>query len=127
MALAVTITSVEASGNCIRIGFRVVPSGVYTTAIGGDPLNLATATQGIGFEGPAAAIPSSLPPIDLKISNVSGLLGYRCLPVIGATQATCALTWESIATLGTELGTGAYPAAIIAATWVGTALFKKGL
>jgi hypothetical protein len=125
MPLAISITSIEASGNALRVGFNVTPSGNYTTGIGGDTLNFTTATQDPVFEGPAASIPSSLAPIELNVWSQSGQTTYEYRPVVGATPATCAML--VLTAYNTEHGTGAYEAAILADSIHGTAVFKKGV
>ena len=121
MALQVQIVRITPIGNQVRVSFNVIPSGNYTTGIGGDPLNFANAIADPSFFGAVASIPSSQGPVDLDVWDVGGNLANGVFPVKGSTQANSAVKFSSA--FNTELGTGPYPASILNSVLEGEAVF----
>lgn len=132
MAATVQINAVEGSGQFIIAYFTVVLSGSYVQ--GGDTVNFLTAIQGSGFIGQAGPwLPSSGNPIiDLDFWSVGGNLSNTYTPVIG-TGASALSTCKIKVTTGsaggasgyTELGAGAYPAAVTGDTINGQLVLNK--
>jgi hypothetical protein len=94
---------------------KVTPSGNYVTAVGGDALNLnpsaLTDPNGVGLLGQPLSQPTEPPSIEGE-----ALAGYYAQLVPGATLDANKITfWVSEAG---ELGSGAYPAAILNGTLV---------
>jgi hypothetical protein len=118
--LTPTITYVHAQGSVIRVGFNLTPSGTYTTAVGGDTINLATAAVDPSYVGMVPAIEALGAPIDFDIWDVSGNLANTYFPIMGNAQTNSKLKIASA--FNTELGTGAYPGTI---KLIGEAVFNK--
>lgn len=123
--LTPTITYIGKVGSQIRVGFKLAPSGTYTT--GGDTVDLATAATDPALIGPGTAIPASTAPINIDIWDESGNVGVTAgtavFPVAGTNSSNCKM--KCVTALGTELGNGlAYPASVLAATLVGEASFN---
>jgi hypothetical protein len=125
MALAISITSIMATGAQLRVAFNITASGTYTTAVGGDTLNFTTATQDAAYQGMVAQIESGAAPVSLDIWDAGGNLANGLFPVLGTTQANCKLKFTSA--FNTELGTGAYPGAITGTKLQGEAVFVKNV
>ena len=91
----------------------ITPSGNYTTAIGGDPLDLNPKTftdpNGVGVLGEPLNQPKTPPTIQAQ-----ALDGYYAQLIPGATLGANAIAFYEAE--GTELGNGAYPAAILNGT-----------
>jgi hypothetical protein len=120
MALACTITYVAQDGSQIRIGFKVTPSGTYTT--GGDILNFVTASQDPIFVGSVAQVIALNPPLSFDVWTNGGNITTFYAPVLGTTIANCKVKVASA--LGTEAtGGSAYPASVLADTIIGEATF----
>jgi hypothetical protein len=124
MAMAVSITYVDATGPVIRVGFNLTPSGTYTT--GGDTVNLASATQDPAFQGMLPQIEALGAPIDLDIWDGGGNLANPVFPVLGSTQANNKV---KVATaFNTELGNAvSYSGNLISggSKLMGEAVFQK--
>ena len=123
MALITTITYISKSGGSqLRVGFKCVPSGNYTT--GGDVLNLATAAQDAAFVGLAAAVEALGAPLALDVWSNNGNITTFYVPIAGTNPSNNKL---KVATaLGAEAtGGAAYPASAIADIIVGEATFNN--
>lgn len=123
MPLQVQITNIQPIGNQLRVAFKVIPSGSYTTAIGGDTLDFTKATVDPSYVGMAPAIPASQGPICLDVWDAGGNIANGVQAVMGTTQANSKVKFTSA--FNTELGTGAYPAPILATQLQGEAIFNK--
>lgn len=110
MPLALSITNIQETAQGICVSGNLAASGSYTTAVGGDTVDFTKTTQDAAFLGTAAFLNSSQPPVSLDIWDASGNLANGFFPVLGTTAANCKLKITSA--FNTELGTGAYPAAI---------------
>lgn len=124
MAMAVSITYVDAAGPVMRVGFNLTPSGTYAT--GGDTVNLAAATQDPLFQGEIAQIMALGNPINLDIWDQGGNLANPVVPVLGTLQTNCKV--KVITAFNTELGNGtSYAGNLISggSKLVGEAVFAK--
>jgi hypothetical protein len=116
---------IRAVGPLVEVWGKIVASGNYTTAVGGDTTDFTKMTQDPSFSGPAVAIDSSQPPIQFDAWSEAGLITYQYAANIGSGQNNCQVKVGANATFGTELGTGAYPAAVTGDTIAFYAAFKK--
>jgi hypothetical protein len=107
MSLAVQITYVSPAAGPIRIGFKLVKSGNYVTAVGGDTVDFTKATADPSFVGTVPAIEALGAPLNLDVWDVSGNLATVVVVTIGTTQANSKVQLET--GVNTELGSGAYP------------------
>lgn len=123
--LQVQIVRVVPIGMQVRVSFNVIPSGNYTTGVGGDPLNFANAIADPSFFGNVPLINSDQAPVDLDVWDAGGNLANGVFPVLGTTQANCAVKFTSA--FNTELGTGAYPASILNSKLMGEAIFPANV
>lgn len=106
MALAITVTAVNAVGNQMRVLCTLTPSGSYVA--GGDTLDFTTvmgAAHGIGV------FVASLPPIDGQGSTTTG---YDADFVPGTTLSNGKVKFLTGA--NTEISASAYPSQLIADT-----------
>lgn len=120
MALQVQITYVTPNAGPIRVGFNLVKSGTYVTAVGGDSIDFTTATQDPLFIGAAASIESLGAPISLDIWDASGNLATYVTVTLGTTLKNSKVQLQTA--INTELGSGAYPTTM---KLIGEAVFTK--
>jgi len=123
MSLQVKITSVQAVGQQLRVAFNLIPSGNYTTAVGGDTLDFTTAVPDPAFVGMLAAIESFGPALSLDVWDAGGNLANGIFPVIGTALNNNKVKFTSA--FNTELGSGAYPGSITGSKLQGEAIFNK--
>src|SRR6267142_1100828 len=89
----------------------LVLTGNYVT--GGDTIDFTAAVADPALVGGAGAfLECSLPLQQLDIWSQSGNIANTYFPVIGTTQKNCKV--KIVSAFNTELGAGAYPAAILA-------------
>ena len=126
MALAVTIIKQTVMQNQLRMIFSVVPSGNYTTAVGGDTLNFLSATY------PSGGVPNfTKSPKTVNISSQPSAAstspsGYIYQFNLGTTPANGKMSvFQSAGSAAplAELGTGAYPAGVTGDNIIGEAVF----
>lgn len=120
MALQVQITYVNPTAGPIRVGFNLVKSGSYVTAVGGDTVDFTKATQDPLFIGSAASIEALGAPVSLDIWDVSGNLATFVTVTMGATAANSKVQLQTA--VNTELGSGAYPSPM---KLIGEAVFTR--
>lgn len=123
MPTAVTITGVYEQQGGVLVTGKIKLSGSYTTAVGGDTVNFATATQDPLFLGMASYIPSSQPPMNLDIWSQGGQFVDGYVASIGTTPANCKVI--IITALNSELGSGAYSAGLLADNIAFMAVFPR--
>ena len=121
MALAMSITSVQAAGQQLRVTFKLAASGNYST--GGDTVNFATATQDPLFQGMIAAIEALGAPLYMSVQSNSGNIANLYFPVLGTGPTNNKL--KIISAYNTELSAGPYPGGVTGDTIVGEAIFAK--
>ena len=119
MAITPNIIDYTPAHKNSQIFVQLVPSGTYTQ-VTGDLVNLANAVNvnGQDMEGffETSIVPPSLEVIDLYTTAPVG--GYTAtLQVTGKTYQTYVIRFYAIVS-GTELATGAYPAAITGGTLI---------
>src|SRR5208282_2029873 len=103
MPMAVSITSINTAGQNIMVTFNLKASGSYVTAVGGDVINFATATQDPAFLGLVAAVISSqLLQLDVW-SQGGNLLNQYIANKTGVNPATGGKVIVGSTTFGTEL------------------------
>lgn len=112
MPVSVSIQNINAQNNgAIVVTGKLIFSGNYPT--GGDTVDFTAAVADPALVGGAGPfIESSLPPMNFDAWSQTGLLADAYLPVIGTTQKNNKV--KVVTAFGTELGAGAYPAAVIA-------------
>lgn len=120
MPLQVQITYVTPTAGPIRVGFNLVKSGTYVTAVGGDTVDFTSATQDPSFVGAAASIESLGAPISFDVWDVSGNLATFVTPTLGTTLKNSKVQLQTA--VNTELGSGAYPSPM---KLIGEAVFTK--
>ena len=121
MALAMSITSLQAAGQQIRVTFKLAASGNYSA--GGDTVNFATATQDPTFQGMVAALEALGAPVYMHIESNSGNIANLYFSILGTNPTNNKL--KIITAYNTELGAGAYPGGVTGDTIVGEAIFNK--
>jgi hypothetical protein len=128
MSWNVLISSIDAAGQTIYVTFNLslVQAGGYTTNVGGDAINFATAGQDPSFIGMLAAVESSQL-VNIDMWSMGGNVARSYFPnKVGVSPATGAKLKIGGA-FGAELGTGAYPSDVIADTVTGMAVFTHML
>lgn len=127
MPLQVQVTAVKSEGDHLRVSFNLIPSGNYTTAVGGDTVDFTKATVDptatSGKVAAAVPIQSDQGPVEFDVWDSGGNLANGVFPAMGTAQNNNKLKFTSA--FNTELGTGAYPAAILASKLQGEAIFPK--
>lgn len=121
MAITVAVTSVDATQNGVIVEGTLTPSGNYTT--GGDTVNFSTLAQ-IPSNGNARGL------IEIAEQPASGSTpsGYLLYLIAGSTMANWLLfVGTAVAQPTTQLGAGAYPAGLLAATIQFRAYFPFGV
>jgi hypothetical protein len=130
MSIQVQIQNIEASGDVVFVSGKLIPSGNYVTGgvnggSGGDVVDFTKAILDPAFSGIAVAIPSSKAPTNFQVESQGSVLGYQYLSTVGSAQNNCKFVVGALNTFGTELASGAYPAAILADNIGFTAIFQK--
>lgn len=119
-AQQVQITYVTPAAGVIRVGFNLVQSGTYVTAVGGDVVDFTKATQDPAFVGMLPAIEALGGPISLDIWDVSGNIADTYFAVLGAAQNNSKV--KICSSFNGELASGAYPTTI---KLIGEAVFNR--
>lgn len=124
MALAVQITSLEASGQQLCLNFNLVASGNYST--GGDTVDFTQAVAAAALQNPAWAgvVETSQGPVNLSIWSAGGNLTRNYAAKQGTALNNSKLKLGG-ATYNSELAAGAYPADVTGDTIQGVAVFNK--
>lgn len=120
MSLKVQIAYVSPGPGPLRVGFKLVKSGTYVTAVGGDTVDFTQAIQDASFVGAAAAIEALGAPLNLDVWDVSGNLATVVTVTLGAAQNNSKVQLQTA--INTELGSGAYPNPM---TLIGEAVFNR--
>lgn len=120
MPLAVAISYVKSDGQMIRVGFNITPSGNYVP--GGDPVNLAAASQDPAFVGLVAAVEALGAPVSLDIWDAGGGIQSGLFPVLGTNPTNSKM--KVTTAFNTEAGAVAYSGLGIVKA-VGEAVFNK--
>jgi hypothetical protein len=135
MPLQVSIQSVDALGAEIYVSFNLTPSGSYTTAVGGDPLNFTSggtlpAVADPAYIGLAATIISSqLLQCDVWSQGGNLVRQYVVNKTSSSPTSGSKLKLSAASTFGTEQTTAAYSslADVVADILTGFAIFTKML
>ena len=128
MSVAIQISNIDGLGTALVVKGFLVPAGIYPT--GGDVVDFtgvnSTITKAPGFTGDADSITSQYMLCGFA-ESIAGLLGYPYSLITPTNNAPSGakLKIGSIATLGTELSAGAYPAAVTGDVIAFEATFKK--
>jgi hypothetical protein len=130
MSIQVSIQTIEATADAVFVTGKLIPSGNYVTGginggAGGDVIDFTKAVLDPLFSGIATAIPSSKAPTQLFAESQGGVLGYQYQTIIGSAQNNNKLVISALATFGSELASGAYPAVILADNIGFSAVFQK--
>lgn len=125
--LQVSIQSIEAIGTAVRVRGKLIPTGNYAT--GGDTVDFTAAAVAPvvldpSFSGVASAIPSSQPLTQFDVWTQGGNLTDVYIPKIGSAQNNN-LVLVQVASTGSELAPGAYPAAVLNDNIGFIAVFQK--
>lgn len=123
MALTPSVTNIASLSSGLLVSFNLTPSGNYTTGVGGDTVDFSKIVQDPAFLGMALYIDSSQPPQNFDVWDSGGNLANGVFPVQGTTFNNSKVKFTSA--FNTELGSGAYPAAITGSKLQGQALFPK--
>lgn len=108
MAIAVTITSVDATRpGVISVTGKLTASGSYST--GGDTVDFTKATQDPAFSGILSSLISSQPPSAFTIWSQGGNFTRAYEAKIGTAQTNCLVLFGG-STYASQLAAGAYPA-----------------
>ena len=119
MPLLASIQGIDPTGDKIEVWGKIIPSGNYTTNVGGDTLNLtrqivngvAAAVLDPNFSGVAETVFAQAAPVSFDVWSQGGnLLRQYVANLANATSpANLQVKISASATFGSEQGTGAYP------------------
>lgn len=126
MGIQVQVQAIRKVGPITEVWGKLVASGNYTTGVGGDTVNFLTAVPDPSFSGPAVDIGSSQAPIQFDAWSQDGQnTDFYTANLANCTDPSNAQLMVSTA-LGSELGSGAYPAGVKADNIAFYAAFKFG-
>jgi hypothetical protein len=126
MPLQIRITKVVNDAQNARVTFNIIPSGNYTTGVGGDVLDFTQAVADPAFIGLIPQVIQLSAPISLDVWSQGGNIANQYVANLGTALNNSRM--KITTAFNTELGTGAYPGSVTGdkicgeAVWAGSFL-----